>query len=261
MLVQNLIKVGIKLKPLRYFVEEMTYRAADDTRALASWRNRYQGKPMLVVGNGPSLNETPLDEFTHVASLGMNKIDLLFTRSAWRPNAIFCVNDMVVRQHYEQWLGLDIPTFLSWKSRWHVPSAERHKFNYFLSRNSREFSQNAEQGLGSGFTVTYACLQFAYFCGADPVIIFGVDHSFQQADRPGAYEKQSGPDKNHFDPNYFQSGTLWGLANLAENENDYRRALDGFQRAGRRVLDATVGGKLTVFPKIGLDEARALVRG
>lgn len=30
-------------------------------------------------------------------------------------------------------------------------------------------------------------------------------------------------------------------------------AREAFERDGRRVLDATVGGKLTVFPKVGYE--------
>jgi hypothetical protein len=228
---------------------------------MAAWKDRYKGKPMLVVGNGPSLNQTPLDEFAHVPAVGMNKIDLLFPRTSWRPTIVLCINDVVVQQHWRTWLQLDIPVMLSWKSRWFVPRKERDKFRYFLTTNSRVFSNDLTKGLGRAHSVTYAALQFAYWCGADPVIIFGVDHSFVQGGKADVYERREGADVNHFDPNYFAAGVLWGTANLKGNEEDYRLSLAVYQAGNRHVYDATVGGKLEVFPKISLDEARAILKG
>lgn len=255
-----LLNLASWTRPLRYWFVRMTYRGSDEARAIGEWRNRFAGMPMLVVGNGPSLNHTPLSEFAHVPSIGMNKIDLLFPRTTWRPCVIMCTNDMVSKQHWAEWQKLDIPVLLSWKGRWFIPRAVRRHFHYFLTLLARDFSDTPEQGFGAGYTVTYAALQFAYMCGANPVVMFGVDHSFVQKDKPSTYERREGPDVNHFDPNYFAAGTLWGIANLKESEHDYERARIAFEKDGRRVLDATIGGKLTIFPKISLDEAREILK-
>ncbi len=122
--------------PLRYWLEGLTYGKGANSAWLQSWKDRFHGKPMLVIGNGPSLNQTPLHEFTHVPAIGMNKIDMLYPRTTWRPVCVMCVNDVVVRQNWEQWLAMKIPTLLSWKTRWHVPQKHRKEFDYFLSLNS-----------------------------------------------------------------------------------------------------------------------------
>lgn len=260
MSVAHLIKLATLLSGPRSRIEGALYRAGKKNKSLLPWKDRFKGQPMLVVGNGPSLNQTPLDEFCHVPSIGMNKIDLLFSRSPWRPSLVCCTNDIVVRQHWRAWQALNIPILLSWKSRWHIPMSHRNQFDYFLNLPSPDFSPNAAQGLGWGHTVTYAALQLAFFMGCDPVVLFGVDHSFVQGKgASGDYERRIGPDMNHFDPNYFAAGSLWGLANLEGNERDYMRARLGYQSAGRRIFDATVGGKLEIFPKISLDEARDLL--
>lgn len=245
-------------RPLRYWFEGLTY-GKGESAWLLPWKDRYQGKPMLVIGNGPSLNQTPLHEFTHVPAIGMNKIDLLYPRTVWRPACVMCVNDVVVLQNWEQWLAMKIPSLLSWKTRWQVPSKYRKEFDYFLTLSSFDFQTDLRKGFGAGNTVTYSALQLAYYCGANPVIMFGVDHHFVQPDKTGGYEKQVGPDVNHFDPNYFASGTYWGLANMGGNEQNYRNARAAFEVDNRQVLDATIGGKLQVFPKISLDEARRIL--
>ena len=59
-------------------------------------------------------------------------------------------------------------------------------------------------------------------------------------------------DQNHFDPNYFRKGQLWGIPNLEQSEFEYQLARDAFERDGREVLDATVGGKLDIFRKVSI---------
>ena len=62
---------------------------------------------------------------------------------------------------------------------------------------------------------------------------------------------------NHFDPNYF-SNMKWGLPNLDASEVGFRLAREAFEKDGRNVLDATINGKLQVFPKISVEEAKKL---
>jgi hypothetical protein len=216
---------------------------------------------MLVVGNGPSLNQTPLHEFADLPSIGMNKIDLLYPRTSWRPNLVVCVNNLVVQQHGAQFLGSEVPVFLAWKSRWFLPARARVPVHYFRGRPTAEFSTDVSSHVAAlGSTVTYTALQFAYFMGADPVVLLGVDHAFDSPAEDSGIARREGADQNHFDPDYFADGELWGLPDLAGSERDYRRARVAFQKAGRQVLDATVGGKLDVFDKISLEQLRVLVR-
>jgi hypothetical protein len=244
-------------KPLRYELDDWLYRRSGEGRQLEQLRDVYKGRPLLVVGNGPSLNRTPLDAFAAIPSIGMNKIDLIFPRVAWRPSMVLCTNNVVVRQHADVFRKSAIPVYLAWKSRWFARRRGAEQIRYFNSTLDETFSTDITRRVGSSATVTYAALQFAYFTGADPVIVVGVDHSF---DKTGdhAYERRQGPDNNHFDPNYFASGTVWGLPNLDESEVAYARSRVAFEKAGRRVLDATVGGKLQIFEKIAIDEAVAL---
>src|SRR3546814_4960744 len=96
--------------------------------------------------------------------------------------------------------------------------------------------------------------------GADPVIIVGVDHDFDKVGGYASYEKRQGDDNNHFDPNYFKDGTLWGLPNLDASETVYIQSRKAFTADGRKIYDATVGGKLQVFPKISIEEALKLAK-
>ena len=51
-------------------------------------------------------------------------------------------------------------------------------------------------------------------------------------------------------PNYFGKGVKWQLPDLDTSEVGYIMAREAYAKAGRQVVDATVGGKLTIFPKV-----------
>jgi hypothetical protein len=245
---------------LRYFFDGLSYRS-DQRQNLADLRDSAKGQPLLIVGNGPSLNETPLDQFAGIMSIGMNKIDLIYPRTSWRPTLVVCANNLVARQNQDAWVAAGIPIYLSWKCRYFVRRELRRQFSYFLSDTSTEFSTDISEGVGSAGTVTYTALQFAYFMGADPIIIVGVDHSFSERDDRGyAIKKRTGIDTDHFDPNYFAHGQMWGVPNLSLSERGYASARSAFEADGRRVVDATVAGKLTIFEKVSIDEAILLAK-
>src|SRR3546814_15375905 len=115
-----------------------------------------------------------------------------------------------------------IPTYLAWKARWFVRRKPDH-IHYFDLRESEAFQSDAAKGFGSGVTVTYAALQMAYYMGADPVIIVGVDHDFDKVGGYASYEQRQGDAHNPFDPNYFMDGTLRVLPNLHATETVHIR--------------------------------------
>lgn len=244
--------------PFRYAIDGVLFDLFADKSAVEALRDRYKGKPMLVVGNGPSLNKTPLEAFKDIPAIGMNKIDLLFERSEWRPTQIMVTNGMVTLQHWKQLAKLDAEIFLAWQVRFLVPGAARKRFGFFKVRADENFSTDAAQaGVGRGTTVAYQALQFAYLMGADPVILFGIDHSFVYKGKDLAYEKMEGDDPNHFDPRYF-ANQQWGAPDLAGNERGFLASKVAFEAAGRKIYDGTVGGKLEVFEKISVERAKEL---
>jgi len=65
--------------------------------------------------------------------------------------------------------------------------------------------------------------------------------------------QSEGDDPNHFSAAYFGKGFRWQLPDLETSEIGYRMARQAYEKAGRRVLDATVGGKLDIFEKVNYD--------
>lgn len=246
-------------KPLRYLWDSLTYPRRE-REYITTWKNRYAGKPLLVVGNGPSLNQTPLDQFCDIPSIGMNKINLLFERTQWRPSLIVCANNLVAGQNKDFFASSTIPILLSWKNRWFLRGINQQSVHFFLSGDDRSFQHDPSLLVGSAGTVTFTALQMAYYMGANPVILFGVDHNFSvsASSKSNDIQKMTTEDANHFHKDYFAKGQYWGIPNLELSEEGYRQAKAAFEADGREILDASVGGKLQVFRKISVEEAERI---
>ena len=57
-------------------------------------KNKYSGKRIFVVGNGPSINQINLDDLTNYCTVGMNKINLIYSDTEWRPDFYFYANSI-----------------------------------------------------------------------------------------------------------------------------------------------------------------------
>jgi hypothetical protein len=90
--------------------------------------------------------------------------------------------------------------------------------------------------------------------GFKEIILVGVDHNFVTRGPANKAIISGGDDPNHFSPDYFGKGYKWQLPDLEGSERSYRLARTAFEQAGRKVLDATVDGKLMVFPKVSFLE-------
>jgi len=95
--------------------------------------------------------------------------------------------------------------------------------------------------------------------GFKRVFLVGVDHSFKQ--QGGSHEVQvyKGDDENHFHPDYFK-GQKWQLADVYGSEVSYHLANYHYLKDDRQIIDATVGGKLDVFPKISFEDALKMAK-
>jgi len=231
-------------------IQAMTHPVRRDSiRRLQRFSNRYKGKRCFIIGNGPSLKNTDMSKLEHEHTFGMNRIFLMYHELGFKTSFFVSVNDLVIEQSAEQIQGLDLPRFVSWRSReWLSP--EENLFFLYTTYTGPKFARNAAYRLWEGATVTYTSLQLAYFMGFSEVILIGVDHNFQTKGKPNTTITSTGDDPNHFHPQYFGKGFRWQLPDLETSEIAYAKAKQVFEADGRKVVDATVGGKLKVFPKV-----------
>jgi len=216
---------------------------------LSALHNRHKGERCFIIGNGPSLRHTDMSKLRGEYTLGMNRIYLMFPELGFQTTYYLSLNDLVIEQCAAEIQALKMPRFVSWRARrWLTPEPDL----YFLwtTYTGPKFATDLRGRLWEGATVTYTALQTAYYLGFSEVILIGVDHNFTTQGKPNTTVVSQGDDPNHFSPAYFGKGFRWQLPDLETSERAYRMAREAFERDGRRVLDATVGGKLTVFPKV-----------
>jgi len=217
---------------------------------LETWRNKFAGERCFVIGNGPSLRKMDLNKLAGEFTIGMNRIYLAFDDYQFRSSCLVSVNDLVLEQCHTEMQALDIPKFISWRARKYFKASAETLFLDTDYTFPEDFNGNATGRLFEGFTVTYVSLQLAYFLGFSKAILIGVDHNFTTKGPANTVVTSQGEDPNHFASNYFGKGFRWQLPDLDGSERAYRMAREAFQADGRQILDATVGGKLDIFPKV-----------
>ncbi len=221
----------------------------DSIRKLNALRDKHAGERCFIIGNGPSLKNTDLKKLKNENTIGMNRIYLAFPDLGFTTSYYLSVNDLVVEQCAGDIRQLEIPSFISWRGRKWVAPAENLHYLY-TTYTGPKFGTNAAGRLWEGATVTYVAMQLAFHLGFKQVILIGVDHNFETKGKPNETVVSQGDDPNHFSPAYFGKGFRWQLPDLDTSERGYIMAREAYKSAGREIVDATVGGKLTVFPKV-----------
>ena len=229
---------------------DLTYESWRSRRELRAWRNRFQGGKALILCNGPSLLSVEFGSLKDVFTFGLNKINLMFERTDFRPSCIAAVNPYVIEQNAEFFNETDIPLFLDGGGRRHVRTRESVVFLH--GTNLRRFARDCSISVYPGYTVTFVAMQLAHHMGFREIALVGCDHNFATKGPANQAVTSDDVDPNHFDPNYFAGGVRWELPDLVQSEISYLMAGQVFEACGGRIVNCTDGGKLEVFPRMAL---------
>lgn len=236
-----------------WFGETLTSNGRANRAYIRRFKDSHVGQRCVIIGNGPSLRNTNLsllrDEFT----FGLNRIYLMFEELGFETTFHVVVNRYVVEQCVHEFRKINAPLFTTKLNSDLLDGAANTV--YLNSVIGPWFGRDASHGIWEGATVTYVAMQLAYYMGFSEVALVGVDHRFAVSGPPNQLVESAGPDASHFDQRYFPKGFKWQLPDLENSEVAYRLARKAFEDDGRRIVDATVGGGLTVFPKLTLEEA------
>lgn len=221
----------------------------DSICQLTRLKDIHRGERCFILGNGPSLKKTDLSKLRDEKTFGMNRIYLMFPELGFPTSYYLSVNSLVIEQCAQDIRKLTVPKFLSWRSHDLIqPTAD----TVFLhtTYTGPKFAADARGRLWEGATVTYIALQLAFHMGFEQVILIGVDHNFTTKGKPNTTVVSQGNDPDHFNASYFGKGFRWQLPDLDTSEKGYLLARQAYEQAGRQVVDATIGGKLAIFPKV-----------
>jgi len=248
------------INPYRYGAFEIWNRLKWDLnpeswrsrKRLKAYKNKYSGDKAVIVCNGLSLLKSDLSLLEGVFTFGLNKINLLFDKSNFRPSCIVAVNPFVIEQSVDFYNQTDIPLYLS---SWGVKLIKKSDNVTFLHGSTQsEFPKDCSVSIYSGHTVTFVAMQLAFHMGFKDVALIGCDHNFATKGPANKTVVSEEKDYNHFAENYFAGGVKWQLPDLFHSEVNYTVARDMYEATGRSIVNATEGGNLEVFPRAQLSE-------
>ncbi len=217
---------------------------------LAALKDIHKGKRAFIIGNGPSLKKTDLSKLKGEFTFGLNRIYLMFPALGFGTTYYVSVNELVIEQCTRDISSLSMPKFLSWRSHRFFPDGPLPATFLYTTYDNPGFARDVRGRVWESATVTYVALQLAYHMGFEQVILVGVDHNGSVPGKANSTVVLKGDDPNHFDPRYFGGGFRWQLPDFETSEIGYKLARQVYEAAGRKVMDATIEGKLTVFPKV-----------
>lgn len=205
-------------------------------------RTLASGDTCIVIGNGPSLKDVPDSFLSRYDTFGTNRI---YLRKGFCPSFYVAVNPLVIQQSTANIRSMEsYAKFIANDYAGSIPGA------YPLhSAALPYFSFNPWKQIYEGYTVTFVCLQLAYYLGYKRVLLVGVDHKYQYKGMPNQEVVSEGSDPNHFDPSYFGKGVAWNLPDLENSEKAYWLAKHAFAADGREIINLTTDTALSVFDR------------
>jgi len=227
-------------------------------KQIASFQNRFVGERCFIIGNGPSLNQMDLSPLAKEFTFGVNAIYLNESKMGFLPTFHVVEDTLVAEDRMKELLAYNGSVkFAGNHLKYCLGQGEdfiwlNTMFDYSLYRNFPHFSRNALRCLWVGGTVSYLCMQLAYYMGFKEVYLVGFDHSYEipkDADLSGKTITSQSGDPNHFDSSYFGKGKRWHDPALWRMEMAYKKARDNFEFDGRKIVNCSATSALTVFEK------------
>ncbi len=248
-----------------YFIRLFDNSANDNTR-WAEIKNKYKGKRVFLLGNGPSLNETPLYMLKDEYVICFNRFYIMRERLNWVPNFYMCIDDLVLQD-----LAPEIKEIVKDMEFAFFP--DRH----FRNKNFKKILPNLKNmfwmkpvfgqsfstdlpRVNLGGSVIYEGMQVMNHLGFDEIVLLGVDMNFQihetakviGNERGTNITSQDDDDPNHFDPRYFGKNRSYHqpkvhvINNIVRNLNFLGENMETYDV---NIINAGFSSKIESFPR------------
>lgn len=259
---------SVKRKTInRYNAWKLTQKTDIKTQE-ARWntiKGKYAGKRAFLIGNGPSLNSTPLYLLKDEYKMCFNRFHIMMERLNWQPDFFVTSDNLVLSDLIHEFDEIIPKTTYSFfpgiHFRGHNFIHEVEKFDnayWTIQLMGKGFSSNLPK-IFPGGSVIYEGFQILKYLGFKEIYLLGVDMDYKVHTTAKMLEKkgidiisQDDDDPNHFDPRYFGKNrkyhqpekfvidnTIKDLDFIAQNIMD-----DNF-----RIINVGYNSKLESFPK------------
>jgi hypothetical protein len=233
------------------------------------WRKlkgAYEGERIFVIGNGPSLNKTPLYLLENEYKMCFNRFSVMEERLPWTPDFFLTTDDLVLSDIAKEFDKIIPKTTYSF-----FPGIHFHGQVYAneLDKYTNAFWTIPKLGLGfsdalpyiyPGHTVIYDSFQILKYMGFEEIYLLGVDFNYSIHNSVKILKKNTvdiistkDDDPNHFDPRYFGKGRKYHQPEEFVINNmikDMEYLANNIITEDFRIINAGFDSKLNSFPRV-----------
>lgn len=224
---------------------------------IRNYKNKHQGQRCFIVATGPSITMSDLELIKDEVTFSMNSIILAYDKTAFRPTYYGIQDPNVFEKLYPELIkrkddqkvfipdglgnGKEIPSdWIKFKI-----NGIYHMYDYnYTDKYFAKFSGDSYAVVYDGYTITYSLLEIAVYMGFKEIYLLGCDSTYSSD-----LKKQHFIDYGHYDPSYMKAHDRLMVAyNVAKKYADSH---------GIKIINATRGGALEIFPRVTLEDVLA----
>jgi len=231
-------------------VFSLSVSKSDLKEKILALKGKHQGQRCFIIGNGPSLKVEDLDKLLlhNEISFASNYISQIFSQTNWRPTYYSVMDDRLQRNpnNVISKTTADIKFFRSESYLW---TRKVHGICIWLNAViQRKFSEDITSQIYFRSTITYALIQIAVYMGFKEIYLIGMDNIFAKTmNRDGTIVENKGIQSHFYKQDKYVVGSAWEM-NIA-----YGAAKEYADIHGIKIINATRGGQLEVFPRVDFD--------
>jgi len=221
------------------------------------FKDLHKGEPGLVVANGPSLAEVPIEFLKRYVTLGCNRITHMTPEFV--PTYYACLGRNQVNTQAKRetiFPTIEHPdckaAFINRLLIHEFPFDSAYSImggSFYGLENTRVFSYDPLNVTGLGATMTFVLLQIAFYMGFDPVLIVGLDHNYPKGTKRHFYDDGVFPDFEQAPgPVYNNDNETWqAMASMM-----LAMAQEVYLEHGRTIINLTRDSQCEAFRKEAL---------
>lgn len=245
------------------------YHQSDLPQKIAKLKDIHNGKRCFIIGNGPSLTAKDLEMITKEYSFASNRIYLMYEKTSWRPTYYMCQDRQLMQTLYEYYSTCEEQVLLGYPALYYY-NIHLDQAIYYLTdfRDANRivdrigFSENADDCVIDGGSVTYSAIQMAVYMGFKEIYLLGVDHNFSHTlDKNRRIIEHKDVKVDYFDDRYKdafkrfeEKGKIYAAPDKGLMDLGFDAAERYTSKHDIKIFNATRGGKLETYPRIDLDE-------
>lgn len=232
-------------------------------KKIAQYKEKYQNRRCFLIGNGPSLRADDLTILHNHEEItfAFNRVYNIFDDTPWRPTFYISQDEKMLKGCASQVDQLNlpvklIPIQLKWYHNIDIHDALYFNMNWQQREDPQDylFSDDVAHEIACASTGMYTAAQLAAYMGFSEIYLIGVDHHFHISQNNQGEIVVDNNVKDYFSEKYNEDKSNLYIPNTEKSTLTYIALKKHCDQRGIKVLNATRGGKLEVFPRVDFDK-------